>query len=260
MQTSAVSHQEHSIALVDLLNDMRTPGYCMQDVCISFWKEDGSSDMMLKVRDALSCLKSSILTQFGDTKVTDICSTDPNDPTSCATPADIKVERGKAQVMEGLTQPPDITAHPELMGDSYPEQIWWFFMKCWDDVREPQVSATVYLTLTTIINRALPNQPTRATTGSQTLLCQTISSGPKIAKLNKLKTTKLPMQPTAGQPILTALTIPKGTTRPHHPSQIGLLETRLPHGVRLLEAKAGASLIRSAARTRLRLKSVLLRR
>lgn len=26
-------------------------GYCMQDVCISFWKEDGSSDMMLKVTD-----------------------------------------------------------------------------------------------------------------------------------------------------------------------------------------------------------------
>ena len=25
----------------------------MQDVCISYWKEDGSSDMMLKVKDAL---------------------------------------------------------------------------------------------------------------------------------------------------------------------------------------------------------------
>ena len=24
----------------------------MQDVCISYWKEDGSSDMMLKVKDA----------------------------------------------------------------------------------------------------------------------------------------------------------------------------------------------------------------
>ena len=54
MQTSAVSHLGYSIALFDLLNDLRTPGYCMQDVCISFWKEDGSSDMMLKVKNALT--------------------------------------------------------------------------------------------------------------------------------------------------------------------------------------------------------------
>ena len=78
----------------------------MQDVCISFWKEDGSSDMMLKV--------------------TDICSTDPSDPTYCATPADIKVDRTKVQIMEGLSQPPQ--------GDVYPAMTWWFFMKCWDDV------------------------------------------------------------------------------------------------------------------------------
>lgn len=78
----------------------------MQDVCISFWKEDGSSDMMLKV--------------------TDICSTDPNDPTACMTPADIKIDRTKAKIMEKLDSAPE--------GDEYPEQIWWFFMKCWDDV------------------------------------------------------------------------------------------------------------------------------
>ena len=78
----------------------------MQDVCISFWSEDGSSDMMLKV--------------------TDICSTDPNDPTACMTPADIKVDRTKAKIMEKLGSAPE--------GDVYPEQIWWFFMKCWDDV------------------------------------------------------------------------------------------------------------------------------
>ena len=78
----------------------------MQDVCISFWNSDGSSDMMLKV--------------------TDICSTDPNDPTSCATPGDIKIDRTKAQLMEHLPGPP--------AGDVYPDHIWWFFMKCWDDV------------------------------------------------------------------------------------------------------------------------------
>lgn len=86
--------------------------YCMQDVCISFWKEDGSSDMILKV--------------------TDICSTDPDDPTHCATPADIKVERTKAQVMEHLTGDP-LLSQPQLTGDQYPEKIWWFFTKCWAD-------------------------------------------------------------------------------------------------------------------------------
>ena len=87
----------------------------MQDVCISFWKNDGSSDMMLKV--------------------TDICSTDPNDPAHCASPTDIKVDRGKAMVMEGLIKPLDPMQHPELSGNGFPDQIWWFFMKCWDDVR-----------------------------------------------------------------------------------------------------------------------------
>lgn len=86
----------------------------MQDVCISFWKEDGLSDMMLKV--------------------TDICSTDPNDPTHCATPADIKIDRTKAQIMEKLTDKP-IESYPQLMEDQFPEKIWWFFTKCWADVR-----------------------------------------------------------------------------------------------------------------------------
>ncbi len=71
--------------------------FCEQDVCISFWKEDGSSDMELKV--------------------TDICSTDENDPTYCATPMDIKIYRSKAKVMEKLSYTPT--------GDGYPEQVWW---------------------------------------------------------------------------------------------------------------------------------------
>lgn len=85
----------------------------MQDVCISFWKEDGSSDMILKV--------------------TDICSTDPSDPTHCATPADIKIDRAKAQVMEGFGNQPLDTV-PGLQGNQYPTQTWWFFTKCWADV------------------------------------------------------------------------------------------------------------------------------
>lgn len=82
----------------------------MQDVCISFWKEDGSSDMMLKV--------------------TDIC-----DPADCETPADIKLIRNKVQVMQKLTGTP-LWSQPALTGDEYPEKTWWFFTKCWADVWE----------------------------------------------------------------------------------------------------------------------------
>jgi len=88
----------------------------MQDVCISFWREDGRSDMMLKV--------------------TDICSTDPNDPTHCASPVDIKVDRTKANIMTKTNNLKD----PSLQGDEYPEKVWWFFMKCWDDVCLPFLS------------------------------------------------------------------------------------------------------------------------
>lgn len=87
----------------------------MQDVCISFWKSDGTSDMILKV--------------------TDICSTDPNDPTHCATPGDIKIDRAKAQVMEGYGGQ-SVQSVPSLQGDQYPEKTDWFFMKCWADVSE----------------------------------------------------------------------------------------------------------------------------
>ena len=91
----------------EVLND--DIGYCMQDVCISFWKEDGSQDMMLKV--------------------TDICSTDPNDPSHCASPVDIKIDRTKASIMEGAA-----LDSPAITGNAYPDKVWWFFTKCWDDV------------------------------------------------------------------------------------------------------------------------------
>ena len=97
-------------------------GYCMQDVCISFWREDGSQDMMLKV--------------------TDICSTDPDDPTHCANPTEIKIDRTKASIMEGAS-----LSDPKITGDSYPDPIWWFFTKCWDDVRSP-VSSSLLTFLT----------------------------------------------------------------------------------------------------------------
>lgn len=68
----------------------------MQNVCISFWKEDGKSDMILKI--------------------TNICNNDPKDPTHCATPADVKIDRVKAQIMEGLAGTP-LSSHPQLTGN-----------------------------------------------------------------------------------------------------------------------------------------------
>lgn len=82
----------------------------MQDVCISFWNESGHSDMMLKV--------------------TDICSTDENDPSHCATPYDIKIDRTKSRIMQNFPDPTD----PHISGHQFPGKVWWFFMKCWDDV------------------------------------------------------------------------------------------------------------------------------
>ena len=89
----------------------------MQDVCISFWNGKtgpASSDMILKV--------------------TDVCTTDPNDPTHCATPGDIKIDRTKAQIMEKLTDKP-LEDYPQLMGDEFTDgDTYWFFTKCWADV------------------------------------------------------------------------------------------------------------------------------
>jgi len=99
----------------------------MQDVCISFWREDGGSDMMAKV--------------------TDICSTDPSDPSHCTSPEDIKLVRTKVQVMEKLTGTA-LTTQPALMGAEYPEKAWWLFAKCWGDVRLPPFPSFISTPLT----------------------------------------------------------------------------------------------------------------
>lgn len=95
--------------------------YCMQDACISFWNEETEqgkqSDMMLKI--------------------TDICSTDPNDPTACLTPYDIKIDRSKARIMEKMNMPgmPEWEEQEALKGTEFKGgKTWWFFMKCWADV------------------------------------------------------------------------------------------------------------------------------
>lgn len=96
----------------------------MQDVCISFWngkqKGEGQSDMILKV--------------------TDVCSTDLNDPTHCAKPGDIKIDRSKAKIMEYIPGDGDVKGIKEVNGDQFKDGIsdatsetWWFFTKCWAD-------------------------------------------------------------------------------------------------------------------------------
>ena len=85
----------------------------MQDVCINFVRQDWTNDMILKV--------------------TDICCTDPNDPSCCATPNDIKIDRTKAQILYGFSGQ-DVSNVPQLSGSKYPEPAFWFFSKCWDEV------------------------------------------------------------------------------------------------------------------------------
>ena len=69
-------------------------------------------------------------------KVTDICSTNPADPTYCATPADIKIDRIKADLLFS-NEIKNLTVAEESAlknGAEYPEKVYWFFTKCWDDV------------------------------------------------------------------------------------------------------------------------------
>ncbi|KAL8709770.1 MAG: hypothetical protein Q9220_005556 [cf. Caloplaca sp. 1 TL-2023] len=89
--------------------------YCMQDVCISFWPE-GDSPTTSTSPDMI-------------VKVTDICSTDPNDPTHCATPSDIKLDRAKVQVMYNIPSPGK--DDPDLQKPVYPKGTFWHFTKCW---------------------------------------------------------------------------------------------------------------------------------
>ncbi|KAI9795471.1 MAG: hypothetical protein M1833_007001 [Piccolia ochrophora] len=68
-------------------------GLCMQDLCISFWREDFKPDMLLKV--------------------TDVCTSDSDDGVPCATPHDIKIDRIKAEILYGLEKPQQGNKYPE---------------------------------------------------------------------------------------------------------------------------------------------------
>ena len=65
-------------------------------------------------------------------KVTDICGTDPNNPSHCASPENIKLPKKKVQTIyyyKGKTE--DV---PELQSAQHPEQIYWNFAKCLGEV------------------------------------------------------------------------------------------------------------------------------
>ena len=154
----------------------------MQDVCISFWNGKqaghGQSDMMLKV--------------------TDICSTDPNDPTHCAKPGDIKIDRTKAKIMEQLGPAP-LEETPQVMGSQFYDGVssatsetWWFFTKCWADVCCPCPFATLYPALTWSCKRLLYNLHTaaRQTTGSPLLQSLITWTGPRTRPLSNTKTIR----------------------------------------------------------------------
>ena len=84
---------------------------CLQDVCISLFTMH--DDMIAKV--------------------TDICSTDPNDPSHCATPEDIKVPKKKIQTIYHYKGPTEDI--PQLQGAQHPDPIYWSFAKCLGEVR-----------------------------------------------------------------------------------------------------------------------------
>ena len=85
----------------------------MPDVCISIWPEGDTPDTLGTTPDMLI-------------KVTDICSTNPSDSSYCATPADIKMDRAKVQILYGLQG-----SEPELKADRYTKGGFWHISKCW---------------------------------------------------------------------------------------------------------------------------------
>ena len=70
-------------------------------------------------------------------KVTDICSTDPNDPSHCATPEDIKLPKKKIATIYHYSGA--MEDHPELSGYSHPQPIYWNFAKCLGEVSLPSL-------------------------------------------------------------------------------------------------------------------------
>ena len=103
----------------DLFNGNPLERMCQQDVCISLWNETGfeggKTDIMVKV--------------------TDVCSTDPNDSSYCADPSHVMIDRIRGyQLYHHTPRAADSAENKALRsGGRYPRPIWWFFSKCFQD-------------------------------------------------------------------------------------------------------------------------------
>lgn len=139
----------------------------MQDVCVSSWPENGSESDY--TNDVIG-------------KITDICSTDPNDPSHCTTPSDIKVDRAKVQVMYAIPVPRSKNA--DLQKDKYVKGTYLHLTKCWANVRGiltywpdgphcPLRAKSTHHRLTPI--RRFPSPPIKTTGGPNPLFSTTFS-------------------------------------------------------------------------------------
>ncbi|KAI4163198.1 MAG: hypothetical protein LQ342_003131 [Letrouitia transgressa] len=94
--------------------------YCMQDACLSVWNETGAGGDRNGTTDV-------------EFKITDICSTDADDPSYCETPADIMVDRRKAMLLYNKTKKGQAEQDALKTGKEYPHKVYWFFSKCLQD-------------------------------------------------------------------------------------------------------------------------------
>lgn len=60
-------------------------------------------------------------------KVTDICTSDSSDGVPCEDPMNIKVDRAKVAQLYNIPL-------SQVKGDRFDQPVWWWFMKCRDDV------------------------------------------------------------------------------------------------------------------------------
>ena len=196
----------------------------MQDVCVSFWPEGDTPGT------------STFPDMIG--KVTDICSTDPDDPTHCASPSDIKVDRAKVQVMYKIPSPGK--ENPDLQKHVFPKGTYWHLTKCVRRTLTPHHLSCPSITNSNF-NRsgptASPNPPTK-TTGGANLDSPTTSCGASTPPASNGATTKNLTRAKAGRPTKTAWRspVPKPLPPSHLPA-IGPLDKN-PSGCLLLEGRA----------------------
>lgn len=229
----------------------------MQDVCISVWNDsddDNGSGDDGKIHPSfpVHVVRSRLMKPAVELKVTDICSTNPADATYCATPADIKIDRIKADLLYSNVKNRTAAENDELAsGNGYDRKVYWFFSKCWDDVRRsfpysyPIIhSRASSLSLNLIIHRASHNPPTTLPkTGSRTHHCPTAPSGAKTPSRSSIPTTKPTTQLTGYRRMRMVLIQPAHIERSRFSisAVIGGLETRYRRGVLLREGRGTGS-------------------